>query len=341
MKYIPIFLLVFIGFACQKEQISIGTDVHDVFFLQEKGNSMPIQLHGNVASNKLLLMVHGGPGGSSMRYRDEYLKSSNIEKEFAIVYWDQRLSGSTQGNSSDTNIALYKDDLKKVVQLLKFRYGSDKKIYLLAHSWGGFLAPYFLEDGNNQDMVTGYIHVDGAHNYDLNDSLTREMLLVYGKKEIAKNKNKDKWKEIVDYCNAHVHNESFAVGRQLNTYASAAEGLIEEIKVPNTSSFNNLITNNRSFTSETSNAYNLFLLNIDEQAYAVPISQNLYKIKLPILLLYGRYDFICPVGLKNDIIKNIGSQDVSERIFEQSGHSPRVNEPEAFWNEVINWVKKH
>ena len=33
-------------------------------------------------------------------------------------------------------------------------------------------------------MVKGWIHVDGAHNYSLNDSLTKEMLLFYGKKEI-------------------------------------------------------------------------------------------------------------------------------------------------------------
>jgi hypothetical protein len=42
-----------------------------------------------------------------------------------------------------------------------------------------------------------------------------------------------------------------------------------------------------------------------------------------------------------DIKKNIGSNDVTEKIFENSGHSPMANEPESFWTAVVNWVKVH
>jgi hypothetical protein len=39
--------------------------------------------------------------------------------------------------------------------------------------------------------------------------------------------------------------------------------------------------------------------------------------------------------------QNISSRDVSEKVFENSGHSPMFNESAAFWNDVINWVKVH
>jgi pimeloyl-ACP methyl ester carboxylesterase len=45
--------------------------------------------------------------------------------------------------------------------------------------------------------------------------------------------------------------------------------------------------------------------------------------------------------LKDDIKKNIRSTDVSEKVFENSGHSPMLNEPAAFWSAVVNWVKVH
>jgi proline iminopeptidase len=345
MKKIVFNLLIIIGLSsCQKEQITIGSDAHDVFFLQEEGNALPIQVHGNTASKKMLVIVHGGPGGSGISYRDNYV-INNIEKEFAVVYWDQRFAGASQGNNSNSDIASFKSDTKKVLQLLKSRYGNDTKMYLMGHSWGGFLTPYFLQDGTNQDMVRGWIQVDGAHNYSKNDSLTKEMLLFYGKREIAASKNTATWQEIVNYCNAHAFNESFDVSFQLNRYAAAAEGYMSEVKAGASilsQVKEGVQNNNLPITAQLTSTYNSALvLKIDRQAFSVPISENLYKIKLPTLLLWGRYDFVCPIGLKADIKKNIRSTDVTEKTFENSGHSPMGNEPEAFWGTVVNWVKTH
>jgi pimeloyl-ACP methyl ester carboxylesterase len=346
MKKIILNLLIIIGLSsCQKEKITIGTDVQDSFFLQEEGNALPIQVRGNTASKKMLVIVHGGPGGGgSILYRNNYV-INNVEKEFAVAYWDQRFGGASQGSTSNSDIASFKSDIKKVLQLLKSRYGDDTKMYIMGHSWGGFLTPYFLQDGNNQDIVNGWIHVDGAHNYPQNDSLTKEMLLVYGKREIAGNRNTATWQEIVNYCNAHAFNESFDVSTQLNSYAGQAEGYIAEVKagVSNLSiALEGSKTNNFPITAQLVNLYNSArVLKIDRQANPIPISENLYKIKLPTLLLWGRYDFVCPIGLKDDIKKNIRSTDVSEKTFENSGHSPMINEPEAFWSVVVNWVKVH
>jgi pimeloyl-ACP methyl ester carboxylesterase len=328
---------------CQKEEIS-KTIANDTFFLQEKGTAMPIQVRGNLASNKIMLIVHGGPGGSALSYRDNMMITS-VETEFAVAYWDQRIAGGTQGNKNSDEISFYKEDLRKVILLLKSRYGSDKKIYLMGHSWGGFLTPYFLEDGTNQDLVNGWIQVDGANSYSLNDSLTKEMLLVYGKREIAKDKNKAKWQEIVDYCNVHPYNESADVSFQLNRYASQAEDYVEEIiKGPSTIETlkYGIKTNKFPVSSQLSNLVVSALINrTDRQAYNVPITENLFKIKLPTLLLWGRHDFVCPIGLKDVIKKNIKSSDVSEKTFEKSGHSPMNNEPDLYWSTVVDWVKRH
>jgi proline iminopeptidase len=70
--------------SCHKEEITVSSKAEDVFFLEEKGVSMPIQVFGNTASKTFLLMVHGGPGGDALIYRDEYVKK-NIETEFAMV----------------------------------------------------------------------------------------------------------------------------------------------------------------------------------------------------------------------------------------------------------------
>jgi pimeloyl-ACP methyl ester carboxylesterase len=196
---ITIVIFSFTFFSCQKEKISTGTAISDHFFLQSEGVNIPIHVRGNINSKKILLLVHGGPGDNAITYRTEYVVN-NVEKEFAVVYYDQRYAGASQGNGGSKDITVFKAELKKVVELLKSRYGNNNSLYLFGHSWGGYLAPYYLTDGNNQDLFKGWIQVDGAHNYYLNDSLTREMLLEYGQKELLAGRNIDKWQPVVDLC---------------------------------------------------------------------------------------------------------------------------------------------
>jgi pimeloyl-ACP methyl ester carboxylesterase len=343
LKNILIPILSIIIFAsCKKENITISKDAHDTFFLKTEGASIPIQVHGNTASGKFIVLVHGGPGGGSIAYRPKFEKQG-VEKDFAVVYWDQRIAGSSQGNANNDSIASFRDDVKKVLLLVKARYGVTNKLYLLGHSWGGFLTPYFLEEANNQSMIQGWIQVDGAHNYALNDSLAKEMLLLYGKDEIANNRNVDRWTPIINYCNAHAFNESYDVGGQLNSYANSVEGLIEKInKVPKQSIFTNFTANYFPLTSQLGNILSSStFLKIDKQAYTAPISENLFKINVPTLLLWGRHDFVCPIGLADDIKKHIGSTDLTQIVFEHSGHSPMNNEPELFCKALIDWVRVH
>lgn len=71
MKY-----LVFIAFACiigscQKENITTSGRVNDHFFLQNKGAKMPVGVIGNLDSNKLVILVHGGHGASDGQYKGD------------------------------------------------------------------------------------------------------------------------------------------------------------------------------------------------------------------------------------------------------------------------------
>jgi pimeloyl-ACP methyl ester carboxylesterase len=339
MKQIFIILTLAIGIitSCQRENFTHSGMANDHFFLQSNGQNMPVLVAGNLDSKKMILILHGGPGASSLYYREPYVRDV-VEKEFVIVYWDQRYAGMTQGNGGSTDLNVFRDDVKKLIQLLKVKYGADQEIYLFGVSWGGFLAPYFLLHDSNKQMVKGWIQVDGAHNYSLNDSLTKEMLLVFGVRELNAGRNTDFWKEAVDWSNKHDYH-GIENSRKLNKYATEAETKLNEIegyslaKVP--------LTDNRSMGSLWANSASSYLQKIDLQAYDHTNSEELYKLTLPVLLLWGKYDFICPTGLADDIEANIGSTDVQKIIFEHSGHNAAFIELNLFWSEVINWMRKH
>ncbi len=335
-KTLLLFQLAIVLSACQEEVFTTEGMAHDVFFLRNEGQDMPVHVIGNVDSKKMIFIIHGGPGGNGLEYRDEFVEK-NIESQFGVIYWDQRYAGNSQGKGGSKNIKDFANDMAKIIQLVKSKYGQDQKVYLFGHSWGGFLAPYFLLQGNNESLVNGWIQIGGAHNYELNDRLTREMLLFYGNQELASNNNIDFWNNVVEWCNNNSHLGIDNVN-QLNAFAQEAETMFDFIIESNLA---NPIFNNNSVAANRLNEKLSGSLEIDLQAYQVTISDNLSKITLPTLLVWGKYDFVCPPGLANDIEANVGSQDLISFLLDKSGHSPMVNEPVKFWNEIIYWLSIH
>ncbi|MFD2034628.1 alpha/beta fold hydrolase [Belliella marina] len=328
--------LLFAG--CQKESFTLSGMAEDHFFLKSGNQLMPITVAGNVDSKKFIVLIHGGPGGNALVYRNKAAKNI-VENEFAMVYWDQRFAGNTQGNGGNTHISEFRSDIKKLLTLLRTKYDSDIELYLFAHSWGGFLAPYFLADGDNQEMVKGWIQIGGAHNYRLNDSLTHNLLLHYGNIELAAGRNVSKWSEIVEWCTQNSF-EGIENARKLNSFAHSAESLIEEVIEPE-SDFNFEQIQRYAFMSNETNSIASKIRRINHATYANPNSDQLFKIQIPTLLMWGKYDFVCSPGLANDIELNIGTSDVHKIIYPYSGHNPMLNQPEEFWYDLVDWVKSH
>ena len=63
---------------------------------------------------------------------------------------------------------------------------------------------------------------------------------------------------------------------------------------------------------------------------------ELGRITAPSLILAGRHDWICPVEFSEEIHRLIPGSDL--RIFEQSSHSIRVDEPEALLDAIRGFL---
>lgn len=305
---------------------------------------MRVLVEGNTASHAFLLIVHGGPGSSSYFYNTDYI-SENIENKYAVVYWDQRNAGASQGNSNGGNLNLDQmtDDLKKLILVLKSRYGQNSSIFILGHSFGGLLASSFITTDNNQAMIKGWIIADGSQNYPLNDSLTRQMLLSFGQQQLAENKYTDEWNSIISYCNAHTGNFTFEESNQLIAYAADAETYIDGVKKID------LLTFLKTYAIKydwplTSMYFNYqFSLNarINYDLYKTEFSSSLYKVTTPTLLLFGQYDFICPQSLGTDILNRINTTDKKMVISPISGHYTMFQDEEFFCKVVDDFIELH
>ena len=336
-------LFIFHFLSCQKEKIGTGTNIQDLFYLDNQGAKMPILVEGNISSGVVLLFVHGGPGGSAIAFQDDEYITAQVEPKYAVAYWDQRAAGGSQGSTPTLELSLYSNDLKKVIILLKSRYGAATKVFLISHSWGGLIAPAFLTEGDNQTMVKGWINVSGAHNYIKNDSLTREYLMRYSKEQIALNNNKTEWEKILTTAEANVPDYTYKTSLALNACASTAETLISDI---NNNGFviSDLLGSSKPAYSVfwfLSNASATYFSGLNDKIMYNEFSTKLSLIKLPLICITGKYDFTCPRGLADEMMAKAGSAKKKLIILPHSGHICMSNEPDAFYAEVNKFVDEN
>ena len=343
MKTLLLIFLLIVGFSfsCRKEDVSFSTNTSDVFYVSNAGASMRVLVEGNTQNNVFVLVVHGGPGMSSYVYNTAYL-SKNLEDKCAMVYWDQRNSGASQGNSNGNRLNLDQmvEDLRKVIVVLKYRYGQNIKIYLLGHSFGGMISTAFLTEPGNQEMVSGYIDVDASHDYPVNDSLTRLSLLKTGVSEIAKGNKTKEWEAIVRYCKDHPSNFSLEESQSLEIFAAEAENYIDSVKSVNIVStvFRGIVDDKTPVTSVLVNLLYTENSEFNKELLKKRFSDKLGMINIPVLVLWGKYDFVCPPALGKDFYSLVSSTEKRMVVSPVSGHNFIYQDEKLFCDEVSSFV---
>lgn len=68
----------------------------------------------------------------------------------------------------------------------------------------------------------------------------------------------------------------------------------------------------------------------------IDITENLNKLSMPVFLGLGRYDYWNPPFLWEKVRNSF--KDLTIRVFENSGHTPQLEEAELFDNELLQWL---
>lgn len=327
--------------SCQKEKISHGIKVQDLFYVENAGAKMAVLVEGNTSSKVIVLLVHGGPGGTAIGFQNDEHISETLETNYAVAYWEQRAAGISQGNGK-LEFDLYVEDMKKVITVLKHRYGSDCKVFILSHSWGGLIAPGYLTEGDNQNEVKGWINVAGAHNYYMNDSLTRDYLLSFSKEQIAAGNHVAEWKKILNYAESNIPNYDYKMSATYASCAFKAEGYISDINT-NEMGLTDLFAAKYPFSISNmlSNAGATYVSDLGNEIIKKEFSSKLHLLHLPVLCITGKYDFTCPKALAEEVMKKTSSGKKKMIILEHSGHICMSNEPDAFYKEVTAFIEEN
>lgn len=316
----------------------------DFFFLINRSAKMPVVVRGNKASGVFILFIHGGPGGTALQ-KMGLPAFNDLENSYATVFWDQRASGSSQGNSPDELLTLdqFVEDLDKLVDLIGYKY-NHPKIFLMGHSWGGCLGTAYLTDAGRQGKIKGWIEVDGAHNNPMGDTLSMAWVKSYAQQQIDAHTEPDFWNYVLTW---YGRNPDFT-SNQLEHYAfvDKANGYIHDPSVKRTPAsfpaysaayvFNSPADLTMQLTNENHVIRNFVISDID-------LTKQMKNITVPVLILWGQFDGVIPVPMASQALNALGTitQEKSITILPNSGHVGFYEEPDLFAATVRQFVEQY
>lgn len=333
LSFILAFLILTlqITVSCSNDKYKKGTDRAAVsefspsasFVINNAEENMPVWVNGHKDSKAIILVIHGGPGSDVLDFRTymDGVAFKKIEENFLVAYWQQRAAGQSKGtdNLKYYTINQYVNDADKVVDKLRKDY-PNKKIIILAHSWGGMLSSSYLIDSKRRNKIAGWIYAAGVHNGTTLNKITISAINEEADSRIARGEDIESWEEIK---NVVKENPNLA-----NQVAYKILDFIPEvpIKVDNS----DFKISDRAISSNSV----LFkeIVKVDNNPY-------LGNVKIPCLVLWGKYDFAVSKEYKNEFLKNIGSKNVTNINFEASGHYMMFHEPNLFAESVGNFIK--
>jgi proline iminopeptidase len=330
------------------------------FYLNRENAQMPIWVKGNINSGVFIVFNHGGPGSCGTLESILEVAPANgqfdhpspfqkLEEEFAVVYWDQRHSGQSNGdvNPNESELEDFGEDLALVIKELKTRY-SVQKLIIVGQSWGYTVALNYLTKLNtweqNQRDIDALIIYKGNHEQKMPYSSARDKILSYAHDSIANDRNTIYWKEVQSYYkerpsinNLQDFSQHYSyVHEIMNVKSTLSDRIYSSVKASFLSPFNGWkYYFNYSKTRKAEKFMTIVAMDSSMREF-VP------RIQIPTLLLYGRNDLVAPVEVGEFILNEIQTKDDEKKlvVLENSRHGAENQDVKILQYEISNFIKK-
>ncbi len=328
--YLSFLLILILLSACNDEgDLNVTRDLR----LRHKGADMPIWVRGNMASGKLILYLHGGPGDCAMCYR-YYFKE--LESTYAVAYWDQRIAGSSSGNTdvSTLTYAQFLEDTELVIDLLRQQF-PDVDIYLMGHSFGVELGWQYLAKTANQAKVKGFMVVNGIYSsyrwlYNMREwvlARATELNDLDAKNFALENPLEEE--SILSYPWIELYRHMYRLdGNPVSLYSDASF-------VSNYVFF----SPNLTFAQFTHGKHYGDVTESDGLVFEK--ADDLQNIGIPIALFWGEKDGVVPVAMAHETYDLLTQTSRELVLFTESWHEPFVTENKKFITATRLFVDNH
>lgn len=305
--------------------------IDEANFLTINNTNLFTLIRGENTNNPILLILHGGSSQSA----NFAWFNKELEKDFIVVYFDQRGEGKStleDYNSSDLNLEDFIEDIHQLTLYLKNRF-SQEKIYLLGHSMGTLLGIKTVK--KYPKNYISYIAVAQTANAVKNDNLAYEIL------KNNPDVNQKHLQSIPQVTKENIY--SFNIKRR--TKELLALSLKHQGMLYNSSLFNMFKTlllpiflfKHYRFKDKkralTQNKERLLFF------YENTPMDSINKVDIPIYFIHGKEDLVINYNLTKEYYEKLQAPYKKFITFEKSAHFPQFEESKKFNTLIYSLLK--
>jgi pimeloyl-ACP methyl ester carboxylesterase len=288
-----------------------------------------VLIRGHDVSNPLFLFLHGGPGESNLWLAHHTMKE--LERHFVCVNWDQRGAGKSLLPGPDpatmTIEQLYEDALA-LMKLLLARFGKEK-LLLLGHSWGGLLATRLAE--RHPELLHGVILMNSTMDNRRGEDLSYRWAL-----EQARDAHDEKAVRTLErlggsdtYSDEGKFVERLMVFRYGGVVHSDPLRMVRLMFEAPEYSIADCI---RAFRMK---ALSFSIPLMADELLSFNLIKEARQLAVSVFLFLGRHDHTAPTQLSEEFYASLRAPHKELIWFEESAHTPDLDEPEKFQQELI------
>jgi proline iminopeptidase len=286
-----------------------------------------IRIRGDDAANPVLLLVQQGPGLpmiNEVRRFDHILK---LERDFTVVYWDQRGCGRSlrEGQDAHITIDLMVNDTVSLLHLLRERFG--KTPYVTGFSLGATISAYAA--AQRPDLVATLVAVGtdidgvaaahGAYDFALSTARRRANTRALRQLEAI---GPPPHLDAKQFGTRVRWASNFGGVTRDETYGDVVRGLLSSLLRSPDYSIGDVLRTVRGITS-TQAALLPELATLD-------LVRSLPRLEVPIVMVQGRLDQVAPSAAAERYANSLDAPSKELVWFEDSAHTPHLEEPEKF-----------
>lgn len=336
MKKLFFVLSLFALTSCDEEAVSVGS-INESKMLDINGTKQFVMIRGANANNTVLLHLHGGPGVSELGGLRKY--NRDLEKDFTVVYWDQRAAGKSfvaNSPASEIKVSKYVEDVDVLAKYLKKRLNVNK-ILLVGHSWGsrlGILAAQKYPEHFSALVTTGQevAAADGelqSYEYTLAkakefkvDSMVQQLQFIGPPKG-------------GNYATMYPFPEAFSIQKffLLELNRKIYDGISVEDLYANFQESDEYTAQDKENYLVAADFTNLHIAN-DPDFNNFDFRKQFLTFKIPVFFFSGKYDYINPTPLAKEYYELLKAPKKQYVLFENSGHDPAWEEPAKYHAEL-------
>lgn len=338
--------------------INIDTSIAKIESLVINGAIHSVLLRGNNKRSPVILILHGGPGGSDLFVHSIYGRL--LEENFVVVHYDQRgscKSGyanrslfTTTNNTNAFNNTLTIDQhvldtieiskwLHKNTELSIAEYG----LYLIGGSWGSMLAQLVVQkcpDLYKKVLLRGLV-VNIAKSERIGMEFIKRRMEDFGPVYFSK-----KIMDDVQSLDPTYSSDSVSLIRQREwlTLLGGIDYKYTACKIPpplftyiRDTTKAGLLTPEFSLMEILSIKSNIIncLTRMWSEMVAMDMTDAIHELTIPVAVAHGRHDYCTAHSLVMPYLEQLKAPHKVIMWFEKSGHSPQRDEPKEF----VSFVK--